>query len=253
LRYSPREAILEQETDNLEEAAMSVAIITGASRGLGRALAHHLADARWSLVLDARGSDALEATGAELRSKTHVVVVAGDISDERHRAELVEAAERLGGVDLLVNNASVLGPSPQPALADYALDILRDVYEINVVAPLALAQLALPTLRARGGTIVNITSDAAVEPYEGWGGYGSSKAALEQWGNVLAAEETRVHVYTFDPGDMRTQMHQEAFPGEDISDRPEPETVVPALAHLIERKPSSGRYRAGDFAEAVTS
>jgi NAD(P)-dependent dehydrogenase (short-subunit alcohol dehydrogenase family) len=147
----------------------------------------------------------------------------------------------------------VLGPSPQPSIAEYPLDVLRDVYEINVVAPLALAQLALPSLRARHGTVVNITSDAAVEPYEGWGGYGSSKAALEQWGNVLAAEETGVHVYTFDPGDMRTQMHQDAFPDEDISDRPEPESVVPALLHVIAAKPASGRYRAADFAEAVTS
>src|SRR5262249_48168922 len=146
----------------------------------------------------------------------------------------------------------VLGPSPQPNLADYPLDTLRDVYEINVVAPLALAQLALPSLRAHHGTIVNITSDAAVEGYEGWGGYGSSKAALEQWGNVLAAEEPDVHVYTFDPGDMRTQMHQDAFPGDDISDRPEPETVVPAFARLIEAKPANGRYRVSDFAEVVS-
>ncbi len=228
-----------------------VAIITGASRGLGRALAHDLAERGWTLVLDARGADALTQTANEVSARTNVVALAGDIADESHRAALVETAERFGGIDLLVNNASVLGPSPQPNLADYPLDVLRDVYEINVVAPLALAQLAMPSLRAHHGTIVNITSDAAVEGYEGWGGYGSSKAALEQWGNVLGAEETSVHVYTFDPGEMRTQMHQEAFPGEDISDRPEPESVVPALVHLIETKPGSGRYRAADFAEAV--
>jgi len=145
-----------------------------------------------------------------------------------------------------VNNASVLGPSPQPRLADYPLDVLGRVYEINTIAPLAMTQLALPQLRARRGAIVNITSDAAVEPYEGWGGYGSSKAGLEQVGNILAAEEPLVRVYTFDPGDMRTQMHQEAFPGEDISDRPEPETVVPALLHLLRDAPASGRYRAAD-------
>jgi NAD(P)-dependent dehydrogenase (short-subunit alcohol dehydrogenase family) len=229
-----------------------VTIITGASRGLGRALARHLADRGWTLVLDARGAEALAQTAAELAPRTQVVALSGDIADEAHRAALVETAEDFGGVDVLVNNASVLGPSPQPNLADYPLDVLRDVYEVNVVAPLALAQLALPALRAHHGTIVNITSDAAVEGYEGWGGYGSSKAALEQWGNVLASEEPNVHVYTFDPGDMRTQMHQEAFPDEDISDRPEPETVVPALARVIETKPASGRYRTGDFTEVVT-
>jgi NAD(P)-dependent dehydrogenase (short-subunit alcohol dehydrogenase family) len=230
-----------------------VAIITGASRGLGRALAHQLADRGWTLVLDARGAEALTRTAEALSVRTTVVALPGDISDDRHRAELIEAADRFGGVDVLVNNASVLGPSPQPNLADYPLDVLRDVYEINAVAPLALTQLALPELRAHHGTIINITSDAAVEGYEGWGGYGSSKAALEQWGNVLAAEEPDVHMYTFDPGDMRTQMHQDAFPGEDISDRPEPETVVPALVRILESKPASGRYRAGDVAEVVTT
>jgi NAD(P)-dependent dehydrogenase (short-subunit alcohol dehydrogenase family) len=229
-----------------------VAIITGASRGLGRALAHHLAGRGWTLVLDARGAEALTGTVAELSAHTNVVALAGDIADPQHRDELVETADRFGGVDLLVNNASVLGPSPQPKVGEYPLDVLRDVYEVNVVAPLALTQLALPSLRAHHGTVINITSDAAVEGYEGWGGYGSSKAALEQWGNVLAAEEPDVRVYTFDPGDMRTQMHQEAFPDEDISDRPEPETVVPAMARVIETKPASGRYRASDFAEVVT-
>jgi NAD(P)-dependent dehydrogenase (short-subunit alcohol dehydrogenase family) len=146
----------------------------------------------------------------------------------------------------------VLGPSPQPRLADYPLDVLAQVYAVNVLAPVALAQRALPLIRDRFGSIVNITSDAAVEPYEGWGGYGSSKAALEQVGNVLAAEEPTVHVYTFDPGDMRTQMHQEAFPGEDISDRPEPETVVPALLRIVQDRPPSGRYRGAD-ASAVAS
>ncbi len=177
----------------------------------------------------------------------------GDVADAAHRADLVAAAVDLGGLDLLVNNASVLGPSPQPRLADYPLDVLAHVYEVNALAPLALVQRALPVLRERLGVVVNITSDAAVEPYEGWGGYGSSKAALEQVANVLAAEEPRVHVYTFDPGDMRTQMHQEAFPGEDISDRPEPETVVPALLRLLRDRPASGRYRGADYAGATAS
>ncbi len=230
-----------------------IAIVTGASRGLGRAVATALAARGWGLVLDARGS-ALDRVAADVGARTVVRAIRGDVADPAHRAALVGAARDLGGVDLLVNNASVLGPSPQPALAEYPLDVLAHVYTVNALAPLALAQLALPDLRRRQGAIVNVTSDAAVEPYEGWGGYGSAKAALEQLGNVLAAEEATngVRVYTFDPGDMRTQMHQEAFPGEDISDRPEPETVVPAFMHLVEAARPSGRYRAADLV-AVTS
>jgi NAD(P)-dependent dehydrogenase (short-subunit alcohol dehydrogenase family) len=230
---------------------MPVAIVTGASRGLGFALARSLSTDGWDLVIDARDPAALGAAAEQLASVGVVRAVPGDVADPCHRADLVAAATELGGIDLLVNNASVLGPSPQPRLADYPLDVLAHVYAVNTLAPLALAQLALPQLRDRSGTIVNITSDAAVEPYEGWGGYGSSKAALEQVGNVLAAEEPIVHLYTFDPGDMRTQMHQDAFPGEDISDRPEPATVVPALRRLLHDRPASGRYRGADLT-AVT-
>jgi NAD(P)-dependent dehydrogenase (short-subunit alcohol dehydrogenase family) len=230
---------------------MRTAIVTGGSRGLGLALAHELARTGWALVIDARGAGALQGATRELAPVTRVTALAGDIRDPAHRTALVGAARALGGVDLLVNNASLLGPSPQPVLAEYPLDVLADVYDANVLAPLALAQLALPDLRARAGAIVNVTSDAAVEAYEGWGGYGSSKAALEHWGRVLAAEEPDVRVYTFDPGDMRTQMHQEAFPGEDISDRPEPETVAPLLLRLVTDAPPSGRYRAADVVEAV--
>jgi NAD(P)-dependent dehydrogenase (short-subunit alcohol dehydrogenase family) len=227
--------------------ARKVAIITGGSRGFGRALARTLAAEGWALVLDARGADDLALVARELAARTDVRAVPGDVRDGDHQDALVAAARELGGIDLVVNNASVLGPSPQPALADYPLDELADVYTVNTLAPLALTQRALPDLRARHGTVVNITSDAAVEPYEGWGGYGSSKAALEQLSNILGAEEPGVHVYTFDPGDMRTQMHQDAFPGEDISDRPDPESVVPALVRVLTDLPASGRYRAADF------
>jgi NAD(P)-dependent dehydrogenase (short-subunit alcohol dehydrogenase family) len=229
---------------------MAVALITGASRGFGRALARDLAEAGWDLVIDARGGEALERTARDLAAVApdiRVRAVAGDVADAAHRAELLAAVEEFGHLDLLVNNASVLGPSPQPRLEHYPLDVLADVYRVNAIAPLALVQLALPLLRASNGIVVDVTSDAAVEGYEGWGGYGSSKAALEQLNNVLAAEEPQLAVYRFDPGDMRTQMHQEAFPGEDISDRPEPETVVPAFRHLVATRPPSGRYRATDL------
>ena len=224
---------------------MSVAIVTGASQGLGRALAEELAHDGWDLVVDARHQDALERASAALRRHGgRVVAIAGDVVDPVHREALVAAATELGGVDLLVNNASTLGPTPMPALADYPLAELEAVYRTNVLAPLALVQRALPALLAAHGAVVNVTSDAAVEGYEGWGGYGSSKAALEQLSNVLAAEQPDLRVYRFDPGDMRTQMHQDAFPGEDISDRPEPESVVPALRRLLAEVPPSGRYQA---------
>jgi NAD(P)-dependent dehydrogenase (short-subunit alcohol dehydrogenase family) len=232
---------------------MPVAVITGASRGLGNALAGALSRQGWDLVIDGRDATALNAAAERLNARGVVRAIAGDVADATHRAELIAAASDLGGIDLLVNNASVLGPSPQPRLAEYPLDVFAHVYEVNTVGPLALIQGALPHLRERFGTIVNITSDAAVEPYEGWGGYGSSKAALEQIGNVLGAEEPLVHVYTFDPGDMRTQMHQEAFPGEDISDRPEPETVVPTLLRLLHETPINGRYRSSDFMPVSSS
>jgi NAD(P)-dependent dehydrogenase (short-subunit alcohol dehydrogenase family) len=225
---------------------MPVAIITGASRGLGLALATGLAGAGWRLVVDARDAGALATAAASIGDAARAVP--GDVTDPAHRAALVAAADELGGADLLVNNAGILGPSPQPRLGDYPLDALRSVYEVNVVAPLGLIQLALPGLRARGGSIVNVTSDAAVEGYEGWGGYGSAKAAVEQASNVLAAEEPAVRVWRVDPGDLRTRMHQEAFPDEDISDRPLPETVVPAFLRLVTSRPESGRVRLADLA-----
>ena len=217
------------------------ALITGASRGLGLALARELAGRGWSLILDARGAAALEATRAELGSRTQVRALPGDVADPAHRQELSAAALAAGGLDLVVNNASILGPSPQPNLLDYPLEVLEQVYRVNVVAPLGLLQ-ALRTALKPGARIVNITSDAAVEPYPGWGGYGSSKAGLEQLSAILAAENPGLLVYWVDPGDMRTQMQQEAFPGEDISDRPEPETSVPGLMELIDGTLPSGRY-----------
>jgi NAD(P)-dependent dehydrogenase (short-subunit alcohol dehydrogenase family) len=225
---------------------MPVAIVTGASRGLGLALARALAADGWRLVIDARRPAALEAAAASLTG-ARVTALPGDVADPAHRRALAEAAgER---VDLLVNNASLLGPSPQPPLAHYPLDFLEAVYRVNAIAPLALAQLVLPRL-APGGAILNVTSDAAMEPYPGWGGYGSAKAALEQLGAVLAAEHPKHRILTVDPGDMRTQMHQDAFPGEDISDRPEPESRVPALLALVHGAQPSGRYRAEDLLPA---
>jgi NAD(P)-dependent dehydrogenase (short-subunit alcohol dehydrogenase family) len=225
---------------------MPTAIVTGASRGLGLALAGALADRGWRLVIDARDGTALEHAAATLRPRTEVVALAGDVADSAHREALVAAA---GALDLLVNNASDLGPSPLPALARYPLGELEHVYRVNALAPLALMQLALPRLVA-GGRVVNVTSDAAVEPYAGWGGYGSAKAALEQLTAIFAAENPGLRVYAVDPGDMNTRMHQDAYPGEDISDRPPPEQSVPGLLALIEGKLPSGRYAASALAGA---
>jgi NAD(P)-dependent dehydrogenase (short-subunit alcohol dehydrogenase family) len=205
------------------------------------ALARELATRNWALVLDARGAEDLEAVARELGALTEVVAIPGDVRDDTHRRSLIATAGE--SIDARVNNASLLGPSPQPALASYPLAELERVYQANVFAPLALTQRALPRI-ADGGAVVNVTSDAAVEPYEGWGGYGSSKAALEQLTAILAAEHPAIRVYAVDPGDMRTRMHQEAFPGEDISDRPPPEDSVPGLLELIIGALPSGRYRA---------
>ena len=228
------------------------AVITGASRGLGLALARGLAAAGWSLVIDARDGQALNAAAASIRdaagtAAVTVTALPGDITDPAHRTALLLAAEDLGWPDLLVNNAGTLGASPLPALSDYPIADLRAAFEVNVLAPVALTQLMLPALRRRGGAVLSVTSDAAVEAYAGWGGYGAAKAALEQASNVLAAEENVVRVWWADPGDIRTQMHQAAFPGEDITDRPLPESVVPAFIKLISERLPSGRYRAADL------
>src|ERR1700722_12200312 len=228
---------------------MPTALITGASQGLGRAICHSLADQGWSLIVDARSAASLRVATATLPG---VIAIPGDITDSQHRADLAAAVVRHGQLDLLINNASSLGRSPLPQLADYPLSELRQVFETNVIAPLALIQLLIGPLTGSGGTIVNVSSDAAVESYPGWGGYGSAKAGLDQLTAVLGAEEPRLRCYALDPGDMRTAMHQLAFPGEDISDRPEPETVVPALFRLLDERPPSGRYRSADLLTAST-
>jgi NAD(P)-dependent dehydrogenase (short-subunit alcohol dehydrogenase family) len=228
---------------------MPTAIITGASRGLGLALAQALARRDWTLVLDARGAEELELAVRRLSPLATVAGIAGSVADGAHRRVLVDAAG--GQIDLLVNNASTLGASPLPPLAQIPLETWRAVYEVNVLAPLALAQLAIPRM-PDGAAIVNVTSDAAVEPYPAWGGYGSSKAALDQLTAILAAEHPELRIYAVDPGDMRTQMHQDAFPGEDISDRPLPDDSVPGLLELIDRAAGfpSGRYRARELKPA---
>jgi NAD(P)-dependent dehydrogenase (short-subunit alcohol dehydrogenase family) len=230
---------------------MPTAIITGASRGLGLALARALAGKNWNLVINARGIKNLESAKIELEQHTQVRAIAGDVSDHAHLQKLIDAAKEFGSVDALVNNASILGPSPQPKLEAYPLEILEQVYRVNVFAPLALFQLALPIMNPYA-RVLNITSDAGIEAYEGWGGYGSSKAALEQLSKVLAVEHPNLRVYSVDPGDMNTQMHQEAFPNEDISDRPPPEDSVPGLLKLLEQNLPSGRYQArGDLNASI--
>ena len=223
------------------------ALITGASRGLGLALVRELARRGWQLIIDARGEAALKDTYRELSEYTQVTAVAGDVTDRAHQRALAAASRALGGLDAVVNNASVLGPSPQPELLSYPLPTLAEVFQANVIAPLGVLQAVQNTLKP-GARIINVTSDAGVEAYEGWGGYGASKAALEQLSAVLAEENPGWRVYWVDPGDMRTQMQQEAFPGEDISDRPLPEASVPGFVALLEGDWPSGRYAARDIA-----
>lgn len=220
---------------------MPVALVTGGSAGFGRAVVEALAGEGWSVITDARRPE-------RLPSLAGVTAVAGDVSDPAHRTRLAAEVERHGRLDLLLNNASHLGPSPQPLLADYPLGELARVYEVDVFAPLALIQAVLPWLLPGSGVVVNVSSDAAVEDYEGWGGYGSAKAALDKLTAVFTVESPRLRVYSFDPGDMRTEMHQLAFPGEDISDRADPASVVPALLRLLAERPPSARYRASDVA-----
>lgn len=225
-----------------------IALVTGGSRGFGYALTAELVRRTWHVLVDARDAARLESAVETFNGPGAVTSIAGDVTDPEHRRQLAHAVSALGGLDLLVNNASILGPSPQPRLAEYPLDVLTQVYATNTIAPVALVQLLVPLLERRFGTIVNLTSDAAVGAYPGWGGYGSSKAALDQITNILGAEHPNLHVYAFDPGDMDTDMHQQAFPEEDISDRAAPGTVVPAMLRLVDEQLPSGGYRAADLA-----
>src|ERR1017187_5871624 len=229
-------------------SAQSVAFVSGGSRGLCRALAGELVRRGWHVIIDGRDADCLAAAATEMVDRASVTAVAGNVADPGHRERIASAAVEAGGLNLAVNNASVLGPSPQPHLADYPLEALEAVYAINTFAPLALLQLLLPHLVHRQGRVVNISSDAAGEAYEGWGGYGSSKAALDHITATLGVENPGLRVYAFDPGDMRTDMQQQAFPGDDISDRPTAESVVPVLMRLVDGDLPSGRYRVGDLA-----
>jgi NAD(P)-dependent dehydrogenase (short-subunit alcohol dehydrogenase family) len=230
------------------------ALITGATRGLGLALARGLARRGWNLIVDGRDAERLRAVRDELAAVTHVAALAGDVTDPEHRRALAVLARGHAGLDALINNAGALGPSPLPRLLDHPLDALAAVYLANAVAPLGVVQAVWDVLKP-DARVVNVTSDAAVNPYPGWGGYGSSKAALEQLSAVLAAEvaATRpdVRVYWVDPGDMRTDMHRAAYPGEDISDRPLPEARVPGFVALLEGSFPSGRYVAADIVPSV--
>jgi NAD(P)-dependent dehydrogenase (short-subunit alcohol dehydrogenase family) len=234
---------------------MPAALITGASRGFGRAIAEALVREGWDVVIDARDAGALDAAATALRAaspSSKIVAIAGDVTDADHRSALADAVTKLGRLDLLLNNASSLGVSPLVPLTEFPIAVMPDVFRTNIGAPLLVLQAVLPQLRASAGVIVNISSDAAVEAYEGWGLYGASKAALDQMTRVLAVENPDLRFYAFDPGDMRTQMHQDAYPGEDISDRPLPESVAPALLRLLAAKPASGRYTAAQYQETTT-
>lgn len=226
---------------------MPTALVTGCTRGLGKAIATELAGQNWTVIIDGRSDAALDSAVSQLGRD--VVGIGGDITDPAHRDLLVAAVG--DSLDLLVNNASELGPSPLQTLAQISPDDVARIFDVNVLAPLALTQALVQPLISRSGVIVNISSDAAVEAYSGWGAYGASKAALDHLSAVLAEENPDLSIYAFDPGDMRTDMHQAAFPGEDISDRPLPETVVPALVRLIDRRPPSGRFRAADLLAEV--
>jgi NAD(P)-dependent dehydrogenase (short-subunit alcohol dehydrogenase family) len=229
------------------------ALVTGASRGFGHALTAALVRRGWHVIVDARDADRLARSVVDLQDPSAVTALPGNVVDDEHRAELARAVQARGRLDLLVHNASVLGPSPLVPLGDHPLPELLEVFEVNALAPVPLTQLVLPALRASRGRVVHVSSDAAVGAYEGWGAYGAAKAALDHAARVLAVEEPEVRSWSFDPGDMRTELHALAEPGIDLSHLPLPEEVVPALLRLLDEDLPSGRYTAGDLAPAVRS
>lgn len=229
------------------------ALVTGASRGFGHALTAALVRRGWHVVVNARDADRLTRSVAALPEPRAVTPVPGDVVDHGHRLDLARAVAVRGRLDLLAHNASVLGPSPLVPLADHPLPELLEVFEVNVLAPVALTQLVLPALRATRGRVVHVSSDAAVEAYEGWGAYGAAKAALEHVARVLALEEPDLRSWSFDPGDMQTELHASAEPGADLSELPPPEDVVPSLLRLLDEDLPSGRYAAAALAPTVRS
>jgi NAD(P)-dependent dehydrogenase (short-subunit alcohol dehydrogenase family) len=231
---------------------MPTALITGASAGLGRALATELATRGWRLLLTARGADRLDQVAATMPDHATVTTIAGDVADAGHRARVVAEVNRIGALDLLVNNASTLGPTPLRPLTGLSPADLADILAVNLIAPFALTVALLPALTAAHGVVLDISSDAAVEHYPDWGGYGASKAALDHLTLTFGVENLDIACYAVDPGDMRTDMQQAAFPGEDISDRQPPSAVVPALLGLISARPPSGRFRAAEIAAQAT-
>ena len=231
---------------------MPTVLVTGAGQGLGRGLATALANRGWRVVITARTESDLVAVADEVAAGSDVVLLTGDITDPAHRSRLVDAVESLGSLDVLVNSASTLGPRGLGPLAALGADELSDILTTNVIAAHALTIAVLPKLRQAAGIVLNVSSDAAVEHYQTWGGYAASKAALDHLTSTLAAEEPGILAYAVDPGDMRTQMHQDAFPGVDIGDRPLPDEVaVPGILRLLDARPASGRYRAADLLAAT--
>lgn len=233
----------------MNTTSKKTALITGASRGLGLAIATALAHEGWQLLLNGRNPKALLQAQNKLSALTKVEAISGDVMDEIHLIQFPQRIAQFGQIDLVINNASTIGPSPQPKLLDYPIETIHQIFHTNVIAPLSLLQKIREYLSQKA-IIINVSSDAAVEAYEGWGGYGASKAALDHLTAILAVEQPDWRVYAVDPGDMQTQMHQEAFPNEDISDRPLPEEVaVPALLHLIKVQRKSGRYQAQELVQ----
>jgi len=232
---------------------VATALVTGASAGLGLALSSALAQRGYRLVIDAREGGRLEAARQALSAHTEVTAILGDIGEGSHQGALTNAVATLGELNVLVHNASTLGPTPLRPMHELAAHELAAILAVNTVAPNELTRRLLPWLTVAHATVVAISSDAATHAYQTWGGYGASKAALDHLVGTWTVEHPDISWYAVDPGDMRTDMQQAAFPGEDISDRPLPEAVVPAFLRLLqERRPPSGRYQARELLGRAT-